>query len=133
MSEADPWLLKLSKHPSCQHGDPASFLNVLLKALEKMDIDYELLQDYHYKEGDWHKAVSVYIKFDQFDIPEEEDVLDYLGDIIYKIGRVVGFDPDTCPYLDELTDEWVFVIPGWPLGDSIVHYKYVGGRTISLQ
>jgi hypothetical protein len=128
------WSERVVSHPGCRHGDAKSFLDALLRALETRGIEYELLQDYRFEYHIRERVVAVFIRFDQFEIPKEyEDrVLDYLHDIIYELGREVGFDPSSCPYLDELTDEWIFTVPGWWLGDNVVHYKYVGGRRIFL-
>jgi hypothetical protein len=127
MSESSSWLEKVSKHPECRHGDPKSFIEALIQVLEKKGIDYELDQDYYLKEGDSYQATGIEIPCGQFDIPDEEDALDYLHDIIYELGKEAGFDPATCPYLEEFTDKWIFVVPGWWLSDHQICYKYVGG------
>jgi hypothetical protein len=132
MSEADPWLEKVSKHPKCRHGDPKSFIEALIQVLERKNIDYELNQDRYLKEDDVYQATGIEIPWNQFDIPDEEDVLDYMHDIIYELGEEVGFDPEECTYLEEFTDKWIFVVPGWWLSDHQIYYKYIGGMKISI-
>jgi hypothetical protein len=133
MSESGSWLEKVSKHPECKHGDPKSFIENLIQVLERKGIDYELDQDYYLMEdGDRYQATGIAIPFDQFDIPDEEGVLDYLHDVIYELGEGAGFDPATCPYLEEFTDKWSFVVPGWWLSDHQIYYKYTGGMKIFI-
>jgi hypothetical protein len=133
MSGAGSWLDRVSRHPKCEHGDPKSFIETLIQVLERKGIDYELDQGYYLKEdGGLYQATGITIPWDQFDIPDEEDVLDYMHDIIYGLGEEASFDPATCPYLEELTDRWIFVVPGWWLSDHQIYYKYVGGMKIYI-
>jgi hypothetical protein len=119
------WSERVVSHPGCRHGDAKSFLDALLRALETRAIEYELLQDYRFEGFERQRVVAVLIPFGQFETRE------YREGIIYELGKEVGFDP-SCPYLDRTFDEWVFTVPGWWLGDNVVHYKYVGGRRVFL-
>jgi len=133
MSGSGSWLDRVSRHPECEHGDPKLFIETLIQVLERKGIDYELDQDYYLKEdGELYQATGITIPWDQFDIPDEEDVLDHMHDIIYELGKEASFDPATCPYLEELTDKWKFVVPGWWLSDHQIYYKYVGGMKIYI-
>lgn len=124
---------KVSKHQSCEHGDPKSFVETLIQVLERKDIDHEVIQSYYYPgDGEEYQATSITIPYDQFDIPDEEDVLDYLHDIIYELGEEAGFDPAECPYLEEQTDRWIFTVPGWWLRDHQIYYKCIGGTKIFI-
>jgi hypothetical protein len=136
---ADPWVEKMTKHPECRHGSHKEFLETLVRTLEKKGIEYKLEQDYLYDEEDWRQAVLITIYFDQFDADykeqygeyethEYEYFLDFLHDIIYELGEEAGFDPSSCPYLEESDDRWTFITPGWWFGEKAMSYKYIGGH-----